>query len=64
MKLTSAALLTTPAASTDDSTHPLSIHTPCPEKSLILTPNMDVPLPPLNLPADLDHSQSTQLSSL
>lgn len=34
MKPTSAALLTTPAASTDDSSHPLSIHTPCPPQRL------------------------------
>ena len=32
--------------------------------SLILTPNMDVPLPPRNLPTDLDHSQSAWLFSL
>lgn len=31
IKPTSAALLTTPAASTDDCSHLLSIHTPCPE---------------------------------
>lgn len=49
MKPTSAALLTTQAASTDDSSHPLFYaYTLSRAVRLILTLNMDVPLPPPN----------------